>query len=49
MGGWALGGEDNFLLAVELERQAASPGLADDFVLWRIETDGTFAASLGWK
>jgi hypothetical protein len=45
----ALGSEDNFVLAVELDRQPASPGFADDFVLWRMETDGTFAASLGWK
>jgi hypothetical protein len=45
----ALGGKDNFLLSVELDVQPATPGLADDFVLWRIETDGTFAARLGWK
>jgi len=45
----ALGGKDNFVLTVELEREPAMPGLADDFVLWRIESDGTFAASLGWK
>ncbi len=44
-----LSGEDNFLLRVEIERQPSQPGLADDFVLTRIETDGTFAAKLGWK
>jgi hypothetical protein len=45
----ALAGKDTFILSVELDVQPASPGLADDFVLWRIETDGTFAARLGWK
>jgi hypothetical protein len=45
----ALAGNDNFLLSVELDVQPSSPGLSDDFVLWRIETDGTFAARLGWK
>jgi hypothetical protein len=46
----ALAGKDNFLLSVELEVQPSlPPGLSDDFVLWRIETDGTFAARLGWK
>jgi hypothetical protein len=41
--------DDNFLLSIELELPLQGPGLADDFVLWRIETDGTFAARLGWK
>jgi hypothetical protein len=45
----ALGGKDTFLLSIELEVQPATPGLSDDFVLWRIETDGTFSARLGWK
>jgi hypothetical protein len=45
----ALNGKDQFLLSVQLEVQPASPGMADDFVLWRIETDGTFAARIGWR
>jgi len=36
----ALAGKDTFLLSVELDVQPSSPGLSDDFVLWRIETDG---------
>lgn len=38
-----LSGKDNFVLSVELERQPTQPGLSDDFVLTRIETDGTLA------
>lgn len=45
----ALAGKDKFILSVALELQPPSPGMEDDFVLWRIETDGTFAARLGWK
>lgn len=44
-----LNGDDNFILSIELDRQPAHPGLADDFVLTRIESDGSFAAMLGWK
>ena len=44
----ALGGNDTFTLAIELDVQPARQGLSDDFVLTRIESDGTFAASLGW-
>lgn len=45
----ALGGDDNFILRVRLGRQAAHPGFADDFVLRRIETDGSLAAAVGWR
>ncbi|MBV8686897.1 MAG: hypothetical protein JOZ90_10995 [Alphaproteobacteria bacterium] len=45
----ALGGKDEFTLRVELEVQAAQPGLSDDFVLTRIASDETIAAKLGWK
>ena len=38
-----LSGKDNLVLSVELERQPTQPGLSDDFVLTRIETDGTLA------
>ena len=45
----ALSGNDRFLLNITLGTQKSTPGMADDFVLWRIESDGTFAAKLGWK
>ena len=45
----ALGSNDNFLVVVALDKQPPHPGLSDDFVLRRIETDGSFAATIGWK
>lgn len=45
----ALGGKDRFVFSVELELQPSTPGMEDDFVLWRVESDGTFSARLGWK
>lgn len=44
-----LNGRDEFTLRIELETQTAFPGMADDFIITRIETDGTLAAKLGWK
>ena len=44
-----LGGEDNFTLAIEYEKQPATPGLGDDFVLTRIATSETLSVTLGWK
>ncbi|WP_422929374.1 hypothetical protein [Singulisphaera sp. PoT] len=44
-----LNGDDNFTLAVELEKQADFPGLADDFVLTRIATSANLAVTIGWK
>ena len=43
-----LGEKDNFLLTVEYEKQAATPGLGDDFVLTRIATSETLSLALGW-
>ena len=43
-----LGGNDNFTLQVELEKQPAMPGLADDFVLTRVET-ADLAVRVGWQ
>lgn len=43
-----LGGNDNFTLQVDLEKQPTMPGLADDFVLTRIET-GELAVRVGWQ
>jgi len=45
----ALSGRDQFIVAVDLELDPDHPGLADDFVVTRIESDGTFAARLGWR
>ncbi len=42
-----LGGKSEFTIEVHLERQAAHPGLSDDFVLTRIATDASFGAALG--
>ena len=44
-----LGSTDNFNLSIELEKQPASPGLADDFVLTRVATSDSLALALGWK
>jgi hypothetical protein len=44
-----LAGKDNFSLAIGLEKQAAMPGFADDFVLTRIATSDNLAVALGWK
>jgi hypothetical protein len=44
----ALAGHDQFILAIDLEIDPDRPRLVDDFVLTRIESDGTFAAKLGW-
>ena len=41
--------KENFTLEIELERQAANPGLADDFVLTRIATSTNLVIVLGWK
>ncbi len=41
--------QDNFSLAIEYEKQAAMPGMGDDFVLTRIATSETLSVSLGWK
>ncbi|WP_437973345.1 hypothetical protein WMF11_31120 [Sorangium sp. So ce295] len=43
-----VGASRNFNLMISLERSAAAPGRADDFVLSRIETVD-FTARLGWK
>lgn len=43
-----LGGNDNFTLQVDLEKQPATPGLADDFVLMRVET-AELAVRVGWQ
>ena len=43
-----LAGRDQFVLAIDLEIDPDRPRLVDDFVLTRIESDGTFAARLGW-
>ncbi len=45
----ALKGKKTFRLTVAVGEQAGSEQFIDDFVLWRIESDGTFAAHLGWK
>jgi hypothetical protein len=45
----AIGGSNNFVVTVALEHQPAQPGMADDFLFLRFETDGTFGARLGWK
>jgi hypothetical protein len=45
----ALNGKDTFLLTITLGELDTAPNLSDDFVLWRIESDGSFAAHLGWK
>lgn len=45
----ALAGHDQFTLAIDLEIDPDRPKLVDDFVLTRIESDGTFAARLGWN
>ena len=44
-----LDGKDNFLLAIEYEKQPAQAGMGDDFVLTRIATSETLSVSLGWK
>ena len=44
----ALAGGDHFTLSIELDLGTAGPRLSDDFVVTRIESDGTFAAALGW-
>ncbi|MET1028029.1 MAG: hypothetical protein ABWY00_12740 [Dongiaceae bacterium] len=44
-----LAGDDCFTLSIELDVGAAAPRISDDFVVTRIESDGTFAAKLGWK
>jgi hypothetical protein len=44
----ALAGGDRFTLSIELDLGITGPRLADDFVVTRIESDGTFAAALGW-
>ena len=44
----ALAGKDTFILRVDLDIQPATPGMADDFILTRVASDG-FAAKLGWS
>ena len=44
-----LDGQDHFTLAVEYEKQPATPGQGDDFVLTRIATSETLSVTLGWQ
>lgn len=43
-----LGGNDNFILQVDLDKQPTAPGFADDFVLTRIAT-AELAVRVGWR